>query len=233
MSKTAAQTGHETVYRLLLNHPEVEVSFVPGVNGIAFGDRTVVVCPQDALLVELSDNNPLVCADKVTVPDPAGTLALIALGPLIRAGLINTEPSLLFSFPVDDQVVRQSLQGFGLGGEISLVDNPEGRGPVLALTAMVEIPAADIGPEGCLLDVLYEEAYGRSFFVSRSEEGDWNPESVRNQPQALFRLRMTEYEPNSLLTIMVMADENGKCGAAQLVHVMNVMCGFEESLGIA
>jgi N-acetyl-gamma-glutamylphosphate reductase len=29
-----------------------------------------------------------------------------------------------------------------------------------------------------------------------------------------------------------MADRNGKCGAAQVVHAMNVMCGFEESLGI-
>jgi N-acetyl-gamma-glutamylphosphate reductase len=29
-----------------------------------------------------------------------------------------------------------------------------------------------------------------------------------------------------------MADINGKIGAAQYVHMMNVMCGFEESLGI-
>jgi N-acetyl-gamma-glutamylphosphate reductase len=29
-----------------------------------------------------------------------------------------------------------------------------------------------------------------------------------------------------------MADRDGKAGAAQVVHALNVMCGFEESLGI-
>jgi hypothetical protein len=30
-----------------------------------------------------------------------------------------------------------------------------------------------------------------------------------------------------------MSDRDGKCGAAQFVHALNIMCGFEESLGIA
>jgi N-acetyl-gamma-glutamylphosphate reductase len=29
-----------------------------------------------------------------------------------------------------------------------------------------------------------------------------------------------------------MADVDGKCGAGQVVYAMNVMCGFEECLGL-
>src|SRR4051812_41340938 len=39
-------------------------------------------------VVELMDNNPLVCADVFSLPTPAGTLASLAIGPLSEAGLI-------------------------------------------------------------------------------------------------------------------------------------------------
>jgi N-acetyl-gamma-glutamylphosphate reductase len=45
-------------------------------------------------------------------------------------------------------------------------------------------------------------------------------------------LELTEGESESLLAIHIMADINGKAGAGQFVHTMNVMCGFEESLGL-
>lgn len=49
-------------------------------------------------LIELMDNNPIVCADEMSVPGPASTLALIALGPLLRAGAPLEPPSIAFSF---------------------------------------------------------------------------------------------------------------------------------------
>jgi N-acetyl-gamma-glutamylphosphate reductase len=48
----------------------------------------------------------------------------------------------------------------------------------------------------------------------------------------VYRLRVTPNDNASLLTIQVLADRDGKCGAAQVVHMMNVMAGFEETLGL-
>ncbi len=83
------------------------------------------------------------------------------------------------------------------------------------------------------IDDLYEEAYGRSFFVTRDEDSDWDAKLVQAQPHGLYRLRIAADVPQSLLTVQVMADRNGKCGAAQIVHCMNVMAGFEETLAIS
>jgi N-acetyl-gamma-glutamylphosphate reductase len=82
------------------------------------------------------------------------------------------------------------------------------------------------------IDALYEDAFGRSFFVRRDEASDWHVSLAVDKPYALYRVRIGPDEPNSLLTIRVMADIRGKCGAAQLVHALNVMAGFEESVGI-
>ena len=57
-------------------------------------------------------------------------------------------------------------------------------------------------------------------------------DTVRGKPFAVYRLRFAPDESKSLLTVQVMADSRGKCGAGQVVHALNVMCGFEESLGV-
>ena len=62
---------------------------------------------------------------------------------------------------------------------------------------------------------------------------DWLVSVIEHQPFAVYRLRVTPGPETSLLTIQVMADKDGKCGAAQVVHVMNVMCGFEECEGLS
>mgnify|MGYP000986779237 CR=1 FL=1 len=54
---------------------------------------------------------------------------------------------------------------------------------------------------------------------------------VANKPFAVYRLGLTPGDDTSLLTVRVLADKHGKCGEAQLVHALNVMCGFEEMLG--
>lgn len=188
-----------------------------------------LACPLRGL-VELADNNPLVCADAFATPSPAGVLALIAFGPLIRAGLLAEPPALMLGFDAheDDAAAWLATEGWGDGLSVSV--DPMPLGEVLAATGIAAIPTPEDWSE---IDALYEEAFGRSFFVRRHEGGAWDASQVDQKPWALFRLRGTPGEGRSLVTAQVMAWRHGKCGAAQLVHAMNVMCGFEESLGIA
>lgn len=181
-------------------------------------------------LVELMDNNPLVCTDGFSTPGVGGTLALIALGPLARAGLILEPPAILASFQLDEGDVLDALATEGWSGGITPHAEAQPPGSVVALNAM-----ALVRTEGELdeMDDLFAEAYGRSFYVRRMEEGDWDVDLVSGQPFAAFRLRATPAEGQALLTVQTMADLNGKVGAGQVVHAFNVMSGFEESLGIA
>ena len=82
------------------------------------------------------------------------------------------------------------------------------------------------------LDDAYNEIYGSSFFVRRDDSSDWEPSTVEGKAFALYGLSIAPETPQSLLTIRVLADRNGKCGAAQVVHALNVMCGWEESLAL-
>lgn len=185
----------------------------------------------DALygLPELVDNNPLVCADHFCVPDEASTLALIALGPLARASIIVEPPTVIFSLEPDPEEVHQALNHAGVPEGTSLVVDAPIHNSVLACSAMAVIETPD---SLSMLDELYDEAYGRCFFVREVESGSLQPESVADQPFAHYALRVTQGDTTSLLTVQVLADRHGKCGAAQLVHALNIMCGFEESLGI-
>ena len=102
-------------------------------------------------------------------------------------------------------------------------------GTVVAATVISAIQTPDRLED---LDDLYEEAFGRSFFVRRDEASEWDVKLVKSKPHSLYRMRISPDKPQSLLTVQVMADKDGKCGAAQVVHCMNVMAGFEETLGI-
>ena len=83
------------------------------------------------------------------------------------------------------------------------------------------------------LDAIYEEAYGRSFFVARDESSARMPNVADGRSEVLYRLRITPGSDVSLLTIQTFADIRGKLGAGQVIHTMNVMAGFEETLGVA
>lgn len=176
-------------------------------------------------LVELMDNNPLVCADSFSVPSAASTLAAIALGPLARASLIDGEVMIAASLPEPSDLARNLRE---LGVQSAVDWNQLGEpGETAILSALVPIPEL---PDDSALDLLFEEAYGRSFYVRAADE--MNPEQVTGKPFAIYQLRITPGDGQSLLNVSVMADRNGKLGAAQLVHAFNVMCGFEESAGI-
>ncbi|MBL8060504.1 MAG: hypothetical protein JNK63_07310 [Chthonomonas sp.] len=213
---------------LLAQHPFVEVLGEPISDQIEFlqnGKKRRVVINDLSLechgLVELDDNNPMVCADAVSVPGPGETLALIALGPLAKAQLLLESPIILTNVRVHDDLLEAYL--YDLGWDEGFFVNYEevdfGEALVLNVLAKLKDPHAD-------LDALFEECYGRSFFVRRDQDSEWDTQLVAASPFALYRLVRAE----DLVRVQVMADRNGKAGAAQLVHAMNVMCGFEESL---
>lgn len=176
-------------------------------------------------LVELMDNNPLVCADKASVPSPTGTLALIVLGPILAAGMVKETPAFVSDLPAEDLDPWLGTVGWAGGAVVS----SEPSGTVGAGVAMVEVPNLSDPSE---IDDLYQERYGRSFYVREDETSEWSSALVANTPRAVYRLRLTYDEPVSLLSIRVLADPRGKLGAAQVIHMMNVMAGYEESLGL-
>ena len=79
---------------------------------------------------------------------------------------------------------------------------------------------------------IFSSAFSRSATARRAEDGAWDTALVSGRPWAAYRLRLTPGDGTSLLTVQTMADKDGKCGAAQVVHAMNVMAGFEETLGV-
>ncbi len=180
-------------------------------------------------LVELIDNNPLVCTDAFGIPDPANTLALIALGPLAEAGLILEPPALLTNQEVHKGKLRKHLANAGCRTEVTLATQTTAVADLAICTAICAIRTPENPGD---VDGLYEERYGKSFFVRACDSSDWEPQMVLGKPYALYSLRLTLGDADSLLTIQVMADVNGKCGAAQYVHAMNVMAGFEETIGL-
>lgn len=219
----------------LLGHPRVETARA-GLDRLSWTQgawrRQITVGDTSADLfglAELMDNNPMVCADHVSVPDPGQTLALIALAPVLEAGLAVETPRLIVNFDADFTTIDTALArvGYPLGidGRVEHLD----LGSVRAATAMVEVATPDDVSD---VESVYEERFGRSFYVRRDQTSVWDPALVAGQPHAVFRLTLAVDHPASLLTVRVLADRDGKAGGDQLIHAMNVMCGFEESLGL-
>jgi len=232
-----AETSDPSLLSLLRKHPRVKEVLPGGDRGLRFqqgdwkrsiavGDPSLAVCG----LVEMMDNNPLVCTDSASVPDAGSTLALIALGPLVRAGLLVEPPTVMTNFPAEADLIGRFLDREGWSQGVTYALEPIDLDPVFVASVIsaIKTPARleDI-------DDLYEEAYGRSFFVRREEESAWDVGLVHSKAFAAYKMRIAPDEPNSLLSIQVMADKDGKCGAAQVVHCMNVMAGFEGTLGIS
>lgn len=239
MSKIVVRAREDDVLRAqLAQHPFVTLDNHRSDHIVDFWHesgwhRRIVDQPEEAApfgLMELMDNNPLVCADSVRVPNPSGTLALVALGPIFRAGIVTESPTIIASFPVFDDEVTEALTTVGWFDGAAITSGDVDLGTVRGLNAIAAIRTPAKLSD---LDDIYEEAYGRSFFVWRDEQSDWVPRLAEGQPNALYRLRITPGDPVSLLTIQTFADINHKLGAGQVIHTMNVMAGFEESLGVA
>ncbi len=180
-------------------------------------------------LVELMDNNPLVCADHSWVPDEATTLLLAAFGPVALSGLVLEAPSVLTNAPIVANAIESGLESIAWTEGVTLAAVPDDMGDVYALTCLAKVAQPDDWEE---LDDIYEERYQKALYIRRDETSDWTPDLVRGKNEIVYRLRLTLGEGEGLLSIMVMADKNGRCGPKGALHMMNVMCGFEESLGI-
>jgi len=237
MSIEEAVTGDPALFELLLKHPRVVDAGLDASagSGLLFREgnwrrQVLVGAPQAPLagLIEMVDNNPLVCADVYAVPDALSTLSLIAIGPLIDAGLLLEPPVLLVSAG-DHSSVEAFLARAGWPDGATIAEGEAALGSVAAVNAVARISTPDNPSE---LDDLYAERFGRSFFVRNADKGPWDTELATAKPYGLYRLRIAPDDGESLLTIQTMADLDGKCGAAQVLHAMNVMAGFEESLGL-
>jgi hypothetical protein len=231
-----AASGDPAVARLLARHPFVELVDGGRATGVEFSqgiwERAVFVGRSDEEqrgILEIMDNNPLVCADSMSVPSAGATLAMIALGPLASGGLIADSPTIAVTVPTEEAEIDALMEPLGWYDGSYVHYEPQPLDSVVAATVMVAIKTPEELDD---IDALYEERYGRTFFVRRDEESEWNSSLVAGQPYALYRLLVAPDEGTSLLTIRVIADRDGKAGAAQVVHAMNVMAGFEESLGL-
>jgi N-acetyl-gamma-glutamylphosphate reductase len=191
-------------------------------------------------LPELMDNNPLICADRASCPGPAATLALIALGPSAKAGLLRPQPSCVFSFEGNGEgqaggtslfeEVEKALEKVGWSGGVICAGDPVDYGGCLLASAFSEVSPGVT--EGDVVG-LYDEIFGRSFFVRRVDSwGEWVVEAVRGKPYALYHVALQEGGEAPVLRVQVSADAEGKAGGDQLVHLMNIMAGFEEDLGL-
>ncbi len=192
-------------------------------------------------LIEHMDNNPLVCADLARTPNPAQTLALVALGPLLKTGLILEPPVLVLDVETDEGELLEALRTEDPGFEgVTLSVEAPVHPTVRRLHAIVAVRDPRPAP-GHLptptdfeeFDEMFAERYGRALYVRRNEGEGWSPENVADRPWAEYRLRIGPGEDGaSLLTVTVMADLRGKLGACGTLHAMNVMANLEESLGI-
>lgn len=231
-----ASSADPTVLAALRTHPKVSEVREGTHEGLLFAQgswqREVGLGRHDWPhygLVELIDNNPLVCADRFSAPSPVATLASVGLAPLAHAGLLVESPTILTNVDEDEAGIERVLRDAGWDEGATLSCQPQDLQGVVAATMIAAIRTPEDLNE---IDALYEERFARSFFVRREEETDWQVGLVKGQPFALYRLRIAADEPHSLLTIQAMADLRGKAGGLALVHAMNVMAGLEESLGI-
>ena len=235
MIEVHAESGVPGLIPMLSRHPRV-ASVSPATTGISFSSngwhRELRIADRDcelAGLVELMDNNPLVCADVVSVLPANAVLPTIAVGPLAQAGLLVEAPTVMTSLETDEEDLAYWLTRSDWRGGVTVSHSELELGTVVAVTVIAAITTP---PDPSDIDDLFEERYGRSFFIQRNETDPWDTKLVQGANKAVYRLRWTPDEPHSLLTIQLMADLNGKLGAGQLVHCFNVMNGFEESLAL-
>ena len=230
-----AGSSNPVLQRLLQHNPKMDATRTTSFEGIEFvtNRSRFVSFNSDGTevggVIELMDNNPLVCATRAWVPNAAGCLATLALGPILEAGLVIEPPAVLTSFLAEEEPVLAALATTGYTGGITFSCEDHDLGTVRGVYCIAKISNPQSFDE---LDDIYEERYGRSFFVRREEEKEWSRELVESKPWACYRLELTEGEEHSLLAIHLMADVHGKAGEGHLIHAMNVMAGFEESVGL-
>ncbi len=166
-------------------------------------------------LIELFDNNPIVCAETVCLPTPAATLALLAIDPLFKAGLATRPVRVSCSSPCELADLDPFLNQ--LDDRVNLLRDTRVVADEGCVAVEVEL-AVDQTAED--IEELYDDAYGRSLLVMKAGEAHPLAASyavVKVGDSAVVRLA---------------SKIEGKAGAAQVIQALNVMAGFEDSLGI-
>ncbi len=232
-----ASSSDPFLRELLLSHPHVDEVCIGTSTGIEFSQgtwhRELSIGDVTADLYglnEIVDNNPIVCADRVSVPSPAVTLALIALAPLVQAGIMVDSPVFICNEPIDEDELHAGLSMLGWTEGCASSHVPLDAGDVLVATAMVAV-IGTVEPDEIL--ALFAERYDRTFFVRNDRSSEWRSELVSGQSHAVYRVGISPDSESSMVTIRVMGDRVGKCGAGQIMHTLNVMCGYEESLAVS
>jgi len=178
-------------------------------------------------LIELMDNNPLVCAERASVPGALATLGLICLGPLARAEMLTAEPTVEPSFNEDAEELVAALRLEGFHGGVHLAPSTGERAGLLSVRCIAPLRAHS----GAEVEELFAELYGRSFFLRPAKER--GEDQILGSPYATYSLDAARLKGERVLEVRAIADADGKCGAAQMIHVFNVMAGFEEDLGLS
>jgi hypothetical protein len=228
-----ARSSDPLAVALLRQHPNVrqaELGTKPGIEfGIGTWNRSIRIGANELYgITEFMDNNPMVCADTIGLPSPSVHLALLALSPIIDSGLVVDSPALVISEEIDEDELSFGLAQCGWTQGCAVAVEPMPLNGVIAATAIVAIRTPSHPAE---IDEIYEERFGRSFYVRPSSEA-WTSDSVRGTQFARYRTSLALETGTSLLTIKAMADAQGKLGPAGWIHAMNVMANLEESVGI-
>jgi N-acetyl-gamma-glutamylphosphate reductase len=180
-------------------------------------------------LLELMDNNPVVCAEEVSLPSLAASLFLIALGPLLLSGLVTESPSFITNLACDQSEIQAAAGTVGWHQDVDVMTEPlEVSGTALGTGLAVVRSISD--PEE--FAAFYLERFGKSGVIRVGGGLEWSPDQVRGKPLAIYRVSVSPDMPHSLLSVQVMADATGAFQRAQLITAMNVMYGFEDELGL-
>ena len=119
-----AGSSNPVIRELLAHHPEVSSLFETSYGGVEFvtNRRRHVGFAGGEVggVVELMDNNPLVCAEDAWVPSPGGALSVLALGPLLEAGLVVEPPAILLSFEDEEAEIARALAMVAYTGGFAL-----------------------------------------------------------------------------------------------------------------
>jgi hypothetical protein len=232
-----AYAGNSQLVQLLAGHPRVDRAIhEPGLSGLRFdgaeGPRLIEIGNAASPfygLVELMDNNPLLCTDRMSIPSLAGSLALICLGPLLLSGLVQEPPSFITSLEVQESELYEGAAGVGWTEGLTIQTEPvESEGAAFA-TGMAVIESIEHPEE---LADLYEERFAKSPLIRMHSDPDWSVPMVAAQPKSIYRIVVSVDEPTSLVSVRAMCDSTGRFQACQLIYAMNVMCGFEDDLGL-